>query len=488
MPSAPIPQEVIDNVIDYIHDDRETLTTCLQVSRQFHPRSQKHLFTTVTINYPSVPRPGCRHPAQRLLDILLADPALARHIHHFRVFGFVEGYYTNKANAVGGLHLRFISCSQPDTVYPSLFALLARHSSLRSFTFQGNPSIAQLYEENRGLLPTQNFSLLLMNMLRKTRIVELNLSRLVQFPLARVVDSAAHLKILHVQLMMCRRSDALGSVDEVKFPVPADADANSSKSNLGLDSLELDEYSLSCINYHGFYASSQARALHPFSRLQALTIYGNIVLMEGVPSKIIANAAATLKSFSWEFLREPYMPVAFNHGASLNLESAMNLRSLRFAFLNCDTVMSIYIPWVVSSLKSISKHGKLEQLDILFTIPGPSTYNHSFPDTFCQLFKQYDACASALGSLLADSCKFPALQKVHVVLEYHGYEYSWLQLHKDGRSHWRERNVDLGAVEKLGRDVREKFGMLWERGMLDFHIVRVDYACRGLKFLDRFIQ
>ncbi|RDB27107.1 hypothetical protein Hypma_004626 [Hypsizygus marmoreus] len=480
MPSTPIPQEIIDNITDCLHDDRKTLATCLQVSRKFRPRSEKHLFNTITLTYPAVPRPGYKHPAQHLLDVLLDHPMLARHIRHFRVFGFVEGYYQSQTDDPNSLYSLFINDSS-DTVFPRLFALLARHSSLRSFTLYGNPSIAKLCEEDGGCLPKENFSLLLMDLFRQTKVAHLSLSGLVRFPLSRVVESARHLRRLRLQQMICRMSDALVPVGGVQRPLCVGA----LESNLGLESLELDEASLSCVYRRHFDQLSRTRFPFPFPHLRELIIYGNVATMLGVPSKLIADVATTLEFFSWEVMGNQYMPTEFNPPALVDLKPAANLHSLRFAILDCSDVMFTYLPWIVSSLESMDKLVKLEELEIFFTIPGPMAYNHSSANTLYPLFTEHDAWASALDRLLTDRSRFPSLNTVHIVLEYRRYEYTTWQLDDDGGCLCID--TDVAAVEKIDQDMEEKLGMLEERGMLDLKVVQAAYECRGLEFLDQFI-
>lgn len=45
------PAELVDSVIDYNHDDPETLMTCALVNRQWTPSSRFHLFSRVTISH-----------------------------------------------------------------------------------------------------------------------------------------------------------------------------------------------------------------------------------------------------------------------------------------------------------------------------------------------------------------------------------------------------------------------------------------------------
>lgn len=45
-----LPPEIIEQIIDHLHDDRETLKSFCLVSKLFVPRTQKYLFEDITIN------------------------------------------------------------------------------------------------------------------------------------------------------------------------------------------------------------------------------------------------------------------------------------------------------------------------------------------------------------------------------------------------------------------------------------------------------
>ena len=47
MPNPPLPAEILDNIIDYLHDNPETLKRCCLVSKSWIPRTRKHLFADV---------------------------------------------------------------------------------------------------------------------------------------------------------------------------------------------------------------------------------------------------------------------------------------------------------------------------------------------------------------------------------------------------------------------------------------------------------
>ncbi|KAF9789282.1 hypothetical protein BJ322DRAFT_530158 [Thelephora terrestris] len=47
MPNARLPQEIIDYIIDLLHNQSRTLSQCCLVSKSWVPRTRKHLFGTI---------------------------------------------------------------------------------------------------------------------------------------------------------------------------------------------------------------------------------------------------------------------------------------------------------------------------------------------------------------------------------------------------------------------------------------------------------
>ncbi len=47
--SGPLPQELVDEIVDYLHNDKTALKSCSLASSIFLPRSRRHLFRAVTV-------------------------------------------------------------------------------------------------------------------------------------------------------------------------------------------------------------------------------------------------------------------------------------------------------------------------------------------------------------------------------------------------------------------------------------------------------
>ncbi|KAJ7114892.1 hypothetical protein C8R44DRAFT_740239 [Mycena epipterygia] len=77
-------QELVDAILDYLHDSRQDLTACSLVSHSFVHRAQSHLFRSIALDVDEEHRAGMSmslvEKAQRLADILATSPHLVVHI------------------------------------------------------------------------------------------------------------------------------------------------------------------------------------------------------------------------------------------------------------------------------------------------------------------------------------------------------------------------------------------------------------------------
>ncbi|KAJ7114897.1 hypothetical protein C8R44DRAFT_880958 [Mycena epipterygia] len=71
-------QELVDAILDYLHDSRQDLTACALVSHSFVHRTQSHLFRSIALDVDEEHCAGMSMPlvekAQRLADILATSP------------------------------------------------------------------------------------------------------------------------------------------------------------------------------------------------------------------------------------------------------------------------------------------------------------------------------------------------------------------------------------------------------------------------------
>ncbi|KAJ7458268.1 hypothetical protein B0H11DRAFT_2061495 [Mycena galericulata] len=67
--NADIAQELIDTILDFLHDDRASLLSSSLVARKWVPASRHHIFERIVINHFLAPRRGFRDNAHTFLDI-----------------------------------------------------------------------------------------------------------------------------------------------------------------------------------------------------------------------------------------------------------------------------------------------------------------------------------------------------------------------------------------------------------------------------------
>ncbi|RDB19079.1 hypothetical protein Hypma_014399 [Hypsizygus marmoreus] len=76
-PSTGLPQELLDKIIDGLHDEPDALKPCALASRLLLERSQSHLFFTIRIHYPKA--------SSRLLEVLKNNRRICQYIRELIV-------------------------------------------------------------------------------------------------------------------------------------------------------------------------------------------------------------------------------------------------------------------------------------------------------------------------------------------------------------------------------------------------------------------
>jgi hypothetical protein len=75
--SIPIPQEIVDYIIDCLRKDPDALKTCAMVSHSLLPLSRKHLFCRISLDNSLL--------SQRLYHIISSNPDLALFIQEIHI-------------------------------------------------------------------------------------------------------------------------------------------------------------------------------------------------------------------------------------------------------------------------------------------------------------------------------------------------------------------------------------------------------------------
>ena len=85
-----LPQELVDHIIDHLHDDRPSLSNCARVCRGWLPTSRHHFFSKISLkatsahNGPAVPQERCK----QLYAVLTQSPEI---IYNIRELEICEG-------------------------------------------------------------------------------------------------------------------------------------------------------------------------------------------------------------------------------------------------------------------------------------------------------------------------------------------------------------------------------------------------------------
>lgn len=80
----PLPYELTDRIVDFLHDDHSALFSCAQAHRRLAPSSWTHLFRELRLNMDD------RCDLRRLSDAIQHDPSLARRVQELHWSGTWE--------------------------------------------------------------------------------------------------------------------------------------------------------------------------------------------------------------------------------------------------------------------------------------------------------------------------------------------------------------------------------------------------------------
>lgn len=118
-PSIPVPPELTDMVVDHLHDDTQTLSSCSLVSRSWHCSARYHMFHTLNIRSPSLVE-----GFDKFLRFLDSSPNVWMFVKELHLLGHTPSspYHTPEYCQL-----------TPST----LLSILSKLSSLRSLTLEG---------------------------------------------------------------------------------------------------------------------------------------------------------------------------------------------------------------------------------------------------------------------------------------------------------------------------------------------------------------
>ncbi|KAK0211901.1 hypothetical protein IW262DRAFT_340152 [Armillaria fumosa] len=117
-----IPPEIIDEIIDYLSDDRRALVACSTVCRLFYHRTRQHIFRTICFTGYH------RHPVARFVNIVNASPHLLSCVIDMKIHGntaFLSLHLLLPSMVnLTSLRMAFVSFSSGDDFHACIFKLL----------------------------------------------------------------------------------------------------------------------------------------------------------------------------------------------------------------------------------------------------------------------------------------------------------------------------------------------------------------------------
>ena len=135
LPATPyLPQELVDHIIDHLHDDRLTLNNCSLVSRAWLPTSRLHLFAKVSLTVSPTNTLAPTELCKRLHRLLSATPSL---IPNIRELDICEGLAGQPQTGPHGA-IRSTTWVTTERTFPQLLKLLTH---LQRVEFSGQSTL-----------------------------------------------------------------------------------------------------------------------------------------------------------------------------------------------------------------------------------------------------------------------------------------------------------------------------------------------------------
>lgn len=135
-----LPQELVDHIIDHLHDDPLTLSNCSRVCRGWLPTSRHHFFAKISLkatsahNGPAIPQERCK----QLYAVLLQSPEI---IYNIRELEICEGSPYHHHHHGGDHHPELVSSTTWITTERTLTALFKLLTHLQRLDFSATSTL-----------------------------------------------------------------------------------------------------------------------------------------------------------------------------------------------------------------------------------------------------------------------------------------------------------------------------------------------------------
>ncbi|RDB26581.1 hypothetical protein Hypma_005656 [Hypsizygus marmoreus] len=351
-----LPLEIVDAIIDELHDDPDSLKHCSLVSRQFVSRSQKHLFSFIEFVFPKKPM-RAHHPAQRMLDIFRNNPGLARNVNHLHLKSYFEGFWDERAQEY---------CRVADETLPGLFICL---NVLQTFSIDGAWGLTNSRDltDKRHLNDiSPHLTSALFQMFRSTDVADITIENITNFPLGHIASTCPHLKRLSIGDI-----DSFYPLDDAIIYGSHLTFEDNVHEKLALSTpgrlmtLQIDDRSVHAMEK--LYAYTMLPHSHlTLSHVRELTLHGHKLSMREVAATVITDAASSLEEFSWD--HNYHVVFADFRYEPINFGKTTRLRILRFAFVHDARFEPIQLFWVSQVLTATRGHNNLEEIILVLNV------------------------------------------------------------------------------------------------------------------------
>ncbi|RDB26900.1 hypothetical protein Hypma_005169 [Hypsizygus marmoreus] len=383
--------ELTDLIIDKLCHDEEALKNCALVCRLFLPRSQKHLFTTIDLEFPELKPSRRPHPATRLLEVL--NPRLAYNIRDLRITDYTENFWDSNKN----------KCTDnTDNVLPLLFEQL---HELQSF------ELSVAYDGETCHCLSDGLISALVKLFHRTRVAEVSIQGANGFPISLLAFHCPGIRRLDL-----RWSDSDAEHGEGEHVNPKEEttieplNLPASRESGSLEVLEIDD--ISCASIRKLYeAAKLPRSELTFSHLREIDLCGADIDSLKFISKVACDADESLERLVWDYLDMVGGQQCFQSDRMF-FALPRCIRSLSLSFLHDYRDPPLHFQWLYSALEKNAECNNLQEMTLVLTfaafppnLDAGRNWEHSVP------------MLSQLDSILAGP-QYQHLRRVTIYLDY----------------------------------------------------------------------
>ena len=344
-----LPPELLDRVIDFLHDDITNLKACSLVSWEWVASSQLHLFRNVQLRHCTRNDATSSTDCHRLYDVLSSSPGLSRCVKYLV--------------AHGGLPIGFF----PEPCLPSLLRVL---TSLRSLHILPTPTLAT-YTVIMNDVAVAAISSAVSTSLEELRINTCMLPYAAD--VLRILHSCPRLKVLHLSNIRFHfePTTVAALFADHKWNTERKMGGGAILDVISLDSSIIAESFLHPLSPIDISSVRELRLkIHPELSITGIELIEAASSVERLEVDLITDRECFLLFFVSSDTHSPAVKEDQLEALSLS-----NNPQLRFLILRVPVFLGRFnpLPWMYSLLSTISPTNTLEELsvDVIIDMPPP---------------------------------------------------------------------------------------------------------------------